>query len=301
MQKKKVALIGSTSFLVSHLAPLFSSASFELHFFGRKKNNNFPNEAFYLFDYPNTSLDFSILDKMDIIVFASSLGVQYGVVDPKDWMYEVNTFLPSRLLLHLDKVGFKGTVFTFGSYAEIGKNNLENTAFTEEDLVKSTFPGSNEYGGSKRMLSSFIFNNHFNFSNYHLILPTIYGEGENENRLIPYLINGIKNKKEMILTAGEQTRQYIYIGDMVQVIFEMLSTLPPSGIYNAPAVNTLTIKEVIDKVFSHLNGDRKLINTNSGRNDVAMKALILDSSKLSKVVKYQWKVTIEQAIEKYNF
>jgi len=300
MQKKTAALIGSTSFLISHLAPVLASNNFDIHFFGRKVNPQFPNATFTKFDYPDFPLDFTILEKFDLIVFASSLGVQHGINEPKEWIYDVNTFLPSRLLLHLDKVAYKGCIFTFGSYAEIGKNNLESTAFNEEELISSPFPVANDYAGSKRMLTSFIFNNSFNFPYYHLILPTIYGEGENKNRLIPYLINGIKNNQEMTLTAGEQTRQYIYIGDMVQVILEMIQTLPQSGIYNAPATETLKIKDVIDRVFLRLKGDKNLIKSNNNRGDVAMKSLILNSSKLLKKLKFKASVNIEEAVDLYN-
>ncbi len=300
MEKKKVALIGSTSFLVSNLAPFLKSDEYLLSFFGRKPNADFPNAEFHLFDYPQAPLNFEMLLQKDIIVFASSLGVQHGQNDPADHIYDVNAFLPSKLLLYLENNNFKGGIFTFGSYAEIGKNALENTSFSEEELLNSTFPVANAYAGSKRVLSHFIHNNSFSFPYYHLILPTIYGPGENKNRLIPYLINGIKNNKEMSLTQGEQIRQYIYIEELSKLIIEIIKTLPASGIYNVFAAETLKIKEVIEKIFSRLNGNKNLIQPNTTREDVAMKSLILNASKLEKIISFKPSVLIEDSIEKYN-
>jgi nucleoside-diphosphate-sugar epimerase len=300
MKKKKVALIGSTSFLVSNLAPFLNSEDYTLSFFGRKPNGDFPEAPFHLFNYPETTLDFEPLLQSDIIVFASSLGVQHGQNDPADHVYEVNAFLPSKLLLFLEKNNFKGSIFTFGSYSEIGKNNLEYTSFSEEELINSPYSVANAYAGSKRVLTHFIHNNSFSFSYYHLILPTIYGPGENKNRLIPYIIDSIRSNKEMSLTQGEQIRQYIYIEDLSKLIKEMSKTLPDSGIYNVFAAETLKIKEVIEKIFSHLKGNKNLIRTNTRREDVAMNSLILNSSKLEKIISFKPSVLIEDSIEKYN-
>ena len=41
----------------------------------------------------------------------------------------------------------------------------------------------------------------------------IFGEGQNENRFLPYLINNCINNRDFKLTKGDQIRDYLYIKD----------------------------------------------------------------------------------------
>lgn len=56
----------------------------------------------------------------------------------------------------------------------------------------------------------------------HFILPTIYSEYEDQNRLIPYMLRAIKNGEKLSFTSGEQVRQYLYVDEVPRMIEDAL-------------------------------------------------------------------------------
>ena len=88
------------------------------------------------------------------------------------------------------------------------KKKVQNE-MTENLTTPSSAPAPSDYVVSKRMLTRFVTSYKHDFTHWHFIIPTIYGENENPKRLIPYTINAIKNGEELHFTAGNQTRQYL--------------------------------------------------------------------------------------------
>ncbi|MFZ9848776.1 MAG: NAD-dependent epimerase/dehydratase family protein [Flavobacteriales bacterium] len=298
MGNQKIHVIGSGSFLASNLIPLLRKNEKNIVHFGRK-NTAQNNELFHLFQHPNSPLDLSILLQADVIIYAASLGVQSGDNSPSEWIHEVNTNIPSNIFTFLQKNNFKGSIFTFGSYFEIG-NNANEISFDESDIISSSLPAANIYTESKRNLTRFIHQNTFDFTHYHLILPTIYGENENKNRLIPYLVNGLQAKQKITLTQGTQIRQYLYVEDLCHLIAQTIEKPIPSGIYNVSPFETIKVRDLVNKIVNLLNASSNSIEFNSiERQDLSMKALLLNCHKLEKACSWQPKYSLEEIIHKY--
>ena len=85
---------------------------------------------------------------------------------------------------------FQPSQYFVGSSFELGQTT-ERHAFTEHEVLTSTFKAPNDYTISKRMLSRFIDGYSHEFTHWHFYIPTIYGETENPTRLIPYTINSL--------------------------------------------------------------------------------------------------------------
>jgi nucleoside-diphosphate-sugar epimerase len=75
---------------------------------------------------------------------------------------------------------------------------------------------------------------------------------EAKHRLIPYLINGIKNNEKMQFTSGKQIRQYLYSGDVPEIVFSLLPLID-NGIYNLSGVETFSVRQIIENVFMFYN------------------------------------------------
>ncbi len=57
-----------------------------------------------------------------------------------------------------------------------------------------------------------------------LRLFSIYGPGEQEPRLVPYVISRARQGRPIEITAGEQIRDYVYVGDAAEAFWRALVT-----------------------------------------------------------------------------
>ena len=176
----------------------------------------------------------------------------------------------------------------------------EERFFTEEDVLTSLCTAPNDYTVSKRMLSKFVASYKHDFTHWHFYIPTIYGEGENPKRLIPYTIYAIRNGEKLQFTAGNQTRQYIHVSEVPRMIDLAVEKNLPSGLYNIEGKETVTVKEIVT-VIHHAMGKEVPADCFGAaqRADVGMKYLALDGKRLREAIGFVASVEIKDIIEKY--
>ena len=150
------------------------------------------------------------------------------------------------------------------------------------------------------MLSRFVASYKHNFTHWHFYIPTIYGTGENPKRLIPYVINAIRNGEEIRFTAGDQTRQYVHVNEVPRMLAEAFEKNLPSGLYNIEGKETLTVKEIVT-IIHHVMGKEVPEGCFGSvqRADVGMKYLALDGKKLREAIGFEASFSIIDAISQY--
>ena len=105
-----------------------------------------------------------------------------------------------------------------------------------------------------------------NFPFLVIRLFLVYGPGQSENRLIPYVIkNSIKNNK-FKLTDGNQKRDFLYIDDAIEAIYKLMINKKINGkIINLSSGKPITVKNIvllINKIIGKGNPIfGKIINT----------------------------------------
>ena len=57
---------------------------------------------------------------------------------------------------------------------------------------------------------------------YNILLENFYGEDEPKDRFLHYVIGKLKGNEEVLLTEGDQHRDFIYIGDVVETLGMLL-------------------------------------------------------------------------------
>lgn len=299
MKTTKVAIIGSNSFAAGYIISQLKSSCFLTGFSRVNNNPNLYNHI--LFDFPTTSLDFSNLLDFDCIIYAAGAGIQSNLKDSVFNIYELNCFLPIQVFNYLESNQFKGTLITFGSYAEIGTSNSP-IPYVELSVVSSANPIHNQYGISKRLLTRFISDQCASFNYYHLILPTIYGKGENPLRLIPYLVNSLQNNTPIHLTDGNQVRQYLHCKDLANLIEKIIKDrlLLPSGIYNIPCFETLTVRQVVETVMNKMSINTIVEFGRIQRADQTLPFLVLNTDKLTQRLYWKPTISINDSISDYQ-
>lgn len=295
----KISILGTNGFLSTAIAQYANEAGWNLDMYGLDEPTAHKFDNFYKVNLMDAELDCSGLLTSDIIVYAIGAGIQSNLKEGNDLIYNLNIIVPVRICNALKAAGYQGKFITFGSIFEMGETT-EERFFTEEDIQTSLAVAPNDYTVSKRMLTRFISSYKHEFTHWHFIIPTIYGESENPKRLIPYTINAIKNGEELHFTAGDQTRQYIHVSEVPRIIDMAYKKNIPSGIYNIQGKETITVKEIVTLIHKVLG--KQVAEGCFGsvqRADVGMKYLALDGSKLKSAINFVATIRLEDIIKKY--
>jgi nucleoside-diphosphate-sugar epimerase len=294
-----IAVIGSNSLLASYIIDeLWQQKVYQLHLFGKNQVNG-PHTKFSYFSYPESRLELVDLLAYDVIVYCAAAGVQANKLMNADLIYEINAFLPIKILNYLSDNNFGGTWISFGSYFEIGNNNIEHN-FTEIEIVASELTVPNHYCSSKRLLTRFVSNGISAVKMLHFILPTIYGVRENATRLIPYLVETLRTNQPIQLSAGTQVRQYIHCRDVASLVNTAIYLGCESGVYNVAKEAPIKIRDLITHVFSLFDRSADSSLGTLSTRDESMGFLAMNSQKLSsKLPSWKASVDLQEGINEY--
>lgn len=294
-----VTILGSNGFLSRVIAVYCNKKGYPIDIYGLDEPQGHRYHKFHRIDLMKNELPYHEIIQSEIIVYAIGAGIQSNLKEENDLIYNLNVTVPVKICNELKKHCFKGVFITFGSVFEIGETKEENF-FTEHEILTSTSPSPNDYTTSKRMLSRFVDSYKHEFTYWHFFLPTIYGESENPLRLIPYTIHAIQNNVPLHFTSGDQTRQYIYVEEIPQLIDVAYCKKLPSGLYNIQGKETLTVREIVTLIHDHFN--IKVPENCFGtvkRDDTGMKFLALDGTKLEKVIGFKASICLLDVINRY--
>lgn len=295
----KVSIIGTNGFLSTAMAQHCNSKGWLLDMYGLDEPIGHQYNHFFKVNLLEDKIDYTTLCKSDMIVYASGAGIQSNLKESAYLIYALNVTAPINMCDQLKVHGYKGVFISFGSVFEMGQTT-EQRAFTEHDVLTSTYAAPNDYTVSKRMFSRFIDGYTHEFTHWHFYIPTIYGETENPMRLIPYTINAIKNGEKLSFTAGDQVRSYIYVKEVPVIIERSYEKNLASGLYNIGGADTLSVKEIVTLIH-HVLGKEVPADCfgTALRKDAGMKYLELDGSKLYSAVGYKPMHSIKDIISKY--
>ncbi len=295
----KVSILGTNGFLSTAIAKYANLAGWSLDMYGLDEPQSHSYDNFYKVDLMDSELDCSGLVDSDIIVYAIGAGIQANLKEGFNLIYNLNVTVPVSICNKLKELNYKGCFITFGSVFEMGEIG-EERFFTEEDILTSICAAPNDYTVSKRMLSNFVISYKHDFTHWHFYIPTIYGAGENPKRLIPYVINAIRNNEELHFTAGDQIRQYLHVSEVPRMIEQAYERKLTSGLYNIQGKETLTVRDIVTNIHEVMG--RIVPEGCFGsvqRADVKMKYLALDGSKLRKAIGFKPTIHIVDVIETY--
>lgn len=295
----KISILGTNGFLSTAIAKYAISKGWTLEMYGLQRPNEHTCDVFHLVNLMDSEMDCTSLLDSDLIVYAIGAGIQANLKEGYNLIYNLNVTAPVTICNKLKELDYKGCFVTFGSVFEMGATT-EQRYFTEQDVLTSLCPAPNDYTVSKRMLSSFVSSYKHDFTHWHFYIPTIYGAGENPKRLIPYIVNAIRNDEELHFTAGDQVRQYVHVSEVPRILDLALSKNLPSGLYNIQGSETLSVKEIVTKIH-HAMGKEVPEGCFGSvqRADAGMKYLALDGTKLKNAIAFEAKMRIEDSLKNY--
>lgn len=291
----KIAIIGANGMLSVALTKFYyGRPDTTVVVYGLDEPQGYSCDSFTQVNLVTQSLDYEEVAKADVVIYASGAGVQAAQNTPSLLMYQLNVSAPITITLGLKQAGFKGTYVSFGSYMEIGVNDVEGKAFNEDDVVCSPLPVTNDYALSKRLYGRYMRDFKADFTYYHFILPNLFSEDDLKpgTRLVPYTLQYLqdycagKNPAVPSFSAGTQTRQFITLEEMIKTVSSALNKCIPSGLYCVGGGEFISIRQLIERLFAiyHVPCKSEYFGKEV-RRDGDIKSLRLDATRLQSEIK----------------
>lgn len=298
-----VAIIGSNGMLSMALTKYFYAQSDTIvDVYGLDAPKGYECTNFYQINLLKDKLDYDKLVKADVIVYASGAGVQAALKTDSSLMYALNVNVPVEMTIMLKKHGYKGTYVSFGSYMEIGLNDVDGKAFDEDDVICSPLPVTNDYALSKRLYGRYMKDLMADYTHLHFILPNMFSEDDLKpgTRLVPYVLKYLQDYKAgrptetPSFSAGTQTRQYITLEEVMVVLSKALDKHIASGIYCIGGGEFFSIRNLIERLFKLYDVPCKdEYFGKEVRRDGDIKSLRINGEKLKRAIGFLPNQTIE--------
>lgn len=128
-------------------------------------------------------------------------------------------------------------------------------------------------------------------------LFNVYGPGQKNTSLIPYLINCVKEKKEMEIRNPNNKNDFIYVGDVADAISEILLKCKKSEIFNIGSGKLISVQSIIDKIFNVFNTKQKYKKMQRKQTDY-LANFYADISKIKREIGWQPKIDIDEGLRK---
>jgi len=302
----KISIIGHSSFIANYLINKYSDSRITV--LGKNVYKTKSALKYIPYHFPNDSLiDYNKYKDVagdDIVYYFAGAGIQPNDNSPPVQLLEMNAFEPIRLHEMLKKARFSGQLVTFGSYFEIGISKTTKI-YDEVDFINHSNVIPSTYGVSKRILSIFIdqfCKKNYPFSWAHFVLPNVYGNGENINRLFPYIINSIKNNQPIKVGNGNNIRQFIHVNDVISLL-NNLRDRKVQGVFHLGSKKSIKVGDAINLAILLSEGRFKQmakINTiENMRPDQMLPVLSLNDTKARSELEWQDSINLKDGLLDY--
>ena len=131
-----------------------------------------------------------------------------------------------------------------------------------------------------------------------LRLYQVYGPIQKRNRIIPYIINSIIEKKNIYTTKGDQIRDFCYIDDVVDAIIKSFESKKSNGeIINIGLGKGYKVKNVLKKIFSFFPEYNIKKKVKKSIVSTQTKKLVPSIKKAKKILNWKPKINFDQGIK----
>ena len=185
--------------------------------------------------------------------------------------------------------------FIFTSSSEIYGNN--KSPFHENQLPKPVSPYSLSKVNAEMLIQTYCLNHNKKFTNLRIF--NFYGEHMPEDFFIPQMINSLKREEDFLMTKGEQTRDFLYVDDVVEAL---LLTATNTNSYNE-TMNVCSgkgtkLSELATEVNEKMNAKAKIILGAIPYRDNEVWEMIGDNSKIKQKLGFEPQVNLENGIKR---
>jgi len=296
----KILVTGGAGFIASQIADAFINEGHEVHILdnlstGFEKNIN-AKAKFIMSDISSPSiLEIFEKEKFDVVNHhAAQIDVRKSVNDP---IFDANTNILGTI--NLLQACIKTRVKKF-MFASTGGAVYGEQAYFPADENHPTNPVS-PYGITKLTIEKYLFfyKNEYGLNHTILRYANVYGPRQNpfgEAGVVAIFTNKLLNNENPIINGeGKQTRDYVFVGDVVKANVTTLSS-KSSDIFNVGTGIETSVNELFTKLNS-ISGGNAVEKHGPAPKGEQLRSVIT-SEKLFK--EFEWKpaIKIDEGLKK---
>ena len=253
---------------------------------------NHKNYEFVKGNITNYNLMEKLIDECDAVInFAAESFVDRSINDASPFL--VSNILGTHTILDIITKE-KKKMIQISTDEVFGR--LKNGSATEE----SKFNPTNPYAATKAS-AELLVNSYFTTYNSNVIITRCtnnYGPRQFPEKLIPKtILLADQNKKIPIYGNGKNIRDWIFVEDHCNAIFDILINGKSGKSYNISASNEIDNITIVKKILSLMNKSEDLIEFVEDRPGHDFR-YSMDSQKIKKELNWQTKVNFEEGIKK---
>ena len=194
----------------------------------------------------------------DVVFNLASYGVQPQDRDAQ-LLVEGNVALLTNLLTAIASWPIRRFIHA-GSCSEYGHPSAGEKAISEEQPLRPT----STYGAAKAAAALFgsSLASHLGIPFLTLRLFGVYGTQEGPQRLIPYVIDRLKQQQDVDLTTGEQARDWLFEDDVAEAFLQAAEaeSLKFYEAYNVCSGRATRVRDLAELVADTLHRPRHLLH-----------------------------------------
>ena len=258
---RNIVILGNTSFIGLNISEKLNN---EFNIFGfNSKNCN-------LLEYKHVEKTLGAIENIDCIIFCSSIT---RLKENTIFSLEKNVLMALNVAKFIEKYPIKQLIFL---------SSIDIYGNTEEEYTEDLLLNPNDYYAKSKSISEIILKEAVKKYNTKLFIPRlsgVFGKNDKNKSTIYDLVSSALNKKEITLfNNGEDTRDYIYIDFLIEIIKNAINK-EYEGILNIATGKSYSIKTISQLIINLIDNNVKLI-LNNDKNSSRNKKINFNISKL---------------------
>ena len=274
MNKLKIVVTGGAGFIGSHIVEHWISKNAEIHIIDNLRSGYlsnieiFPEAIFHRGSITDRDLVFKVLKDTDYVHhLAGFVSVPESIEKPKE-CYEINVNGLINVLDASKEFGIKKIVFS-SSAAIYGENPISPKTVSLKPDPKSPYGETKLEGESLLKL----YNENEGVGATSLRYFNVFGPRQDPKSqyaaAIPIFIEkALKNEQIVIYGDGEQTRDFIFVKDVVLANILAATNEKVNGVFNVASGKAITINEIARIVIDELQSRSKIVYENERPGDI---------------------------------
>jgi UDP-glucose 4-epimerase len=297
----KILVTGGAGFIGSHVVDLFLAKGYEVVVvddlsMGKASNLN-PGAKFHQIDIGSPQMrDVFAAERPDYVSHhAAQAEVRRSVAEPL-FDASVNILGSLNLLECAREFGVKHFVYISSGGAVYGEP--EQLPCTEEHPVQPICP----YGASKHTVEHYLYMYHANYGLNYTVLryANVFGPRQNpqgEAGVVAIFAGKmLADEPALVNGDGEQTRDFVYVGDCAYANYLAVTVDHPSGIYNIGWGRPTSVNEIFF-ALAKATGYARPIQRGPAKVGET-RHIYLDATKAARELGWMPTLTLEEGLEK---
>lgn len=285
MSKLKIIVTGGAGFIGSHIVEHWLSKNVEVHIIDNLRSGYlsnvriFPEVVFHKGSITDRDLVFRVLRNTDYVHhLAGFVSVPESILEPEE-CYDINVNGLINVLDASKEFGIKKIVFS-SSAAVYGENPISPKTVSLTPDPKSPY-GSTKLEGESLLK---LYNEQGSVGAISLRYFNVFGPRQDPKSqyaaAIPIFIErALKNEPIIIYGDGEQTRDFIFVKDVVSANILAATNEKVNGVFNVASGRAITINEIAKIIIEELQSKSKIIYEKERPGDIKHSLASIEETK----------------------